>query len=257
MSCLQNDILIDKLQFSFSQNQTGLYGHIDANYDIFLQNHNRSFRKHYEHHVLEFNPSFNLNTMHNLENITEAELKANIFNLLGIHQNISKDRLKALLRTPIYNSIRLTRLHITRDFVCTHGYKTYYDSNKMIDEKILKLGDSVLTIYDGKEFFNRIDTAINNADFKKRAYGCSAGRVKYTNIKNSFVFDPKRKFFLEKDNEYSYQSELRLLLSAKDKNSPFILKIGSIKDIACIVETAKFKNEYRLNTDGKYDFYLS
>lgn len=132
-----------------------------------------------------------------------------------------------------------------------------FNENKILDERLLELGDSVLVIYDGKEFFDRINRVINKEEFRERAFDFSSGKVTYKNIKNAVIFDPDRKTFLEKDNSYAYQSELRLLVSAKDKENPFIMNIGTISDIACIVDIQKFKNEYKLNSDGVYDFYLA
>lgn len=139
MTCLQNDILIDKLQFSFSQNQTTLYNHMNNCYGNILINHTKSFRKHYANHVLEFNPSFNLNTMHNLENITEAEIKNIVAKLFKIKMGVSKQVLKQMLTSMPYSSIKLTRLHLTRDFLCTNPYVEYYRAVKMITPKSLRL----------------------------------------------------------------------------------------------------------------------
>lgn len=138
MTFLQDDILIDKLCFSFYQNNTNLYSHIKKYYCHILQNHNPHFAKNYAHHVLEFNPSYNRRVGHNLEAMPEAYLRKLIFYQFGINPKCSRQSLKQLLTSPTHNSIRLTRLHLTRDFLCTHSYGDYYSAIKKIQPRFLK-----------------------------------------------------------------------------------------------------------------------
>lgn len=156
-------------------------------------------------------------------------------------------------------------LDFDNNVVYTHIYSMsaifdnfmYFNKNKIWDPRLFELGDSVVIIHKLEEFQERVSKGLEEAYKNNEIQGSCCGRVLYNDKEKDFKFDLKKKNFLEKDNYYSYQNEIRLLISCSQSNIPYELKLGSIRDIAVIVDLKKFKNEYNIGEDGIYNYYLS
>ena len=98
-----------------------------------------------------------------------------------------------------------------------------------IDNACKKFGDTCVLILDINEFINRVDKAA-----KRNGYDIIYSPVEYIDLKE---FHGKWSVF-KKPIQYSYQSEFRFLIR-REVSEPLLLNIGSLEDIAAIVESSK------------------
>ncbi|GAB3289830.1 hypothetical protein [Hymenobacter tenuis] len=99
----------------------------------------------------------------------------------------------------------------------------------IIDSKCKEFGDTAVIILKVDEFYNLIESAIEKEGFK-----VLSGPVTYVDTNTFFG---KWSLF-KKPLEYKYQSEFRFVVK-KNGYGPFVIKIGSLKDIAVIIESEK------------------
>jgi hypothetical protein len=119
-----------------------------------------------------------------------------------------------------------------------NGDRTRKD-NKIFDERVRNFGDMLVVIFNLKEFFNRLVKKLNY--FKKNGdiLSFKMDRVFYININN---YHGQMTAF-HKVNEYSWQQEWRLAITAINVNNPFQFEIGNIADISKKMDVKDFKNE--------------
>ncbi|MFA4868098.1 MAG: hypothetical protein WC623_07865 [Pedobacter sp.] len=111
------------------------------------------------------------------------------------------------------------------------------DHTITLDEQLKEFGTHVVLINDSNEFAKRVVNQLNmdGIQFKH-------GKIGY---KDFSKYTGKKSFF-SKDLKYSYQNEYRLhLLTAK--NEPYKINIGSIEDIAVLMETKDIKSIRKRN----------
>lgn len=117
------------------------------------------------------------------------------------------------------------------------------EKDAIIDEKILKFGDSCIIIKNKEEFFKRIGIALNCMRINIDAF--NLGKVSY------YDFEDETKYLnpLYKLRTLSWQNEFRIvfypgaMLSVFDR-SPIKINIGSIEDIAELKDSKTFIREY-------------
>ena len=151
MHVLKDDILIDKLNFSFPRSCEHLYSHIYKNQNALLWNHNGSLTPHRINNELEFNPSYNSIAGHNLENLPQVQLKNILFDLFQIPLNISRNNLWNRLSTNPLDIVKIKRLHLTKDYICTDCVDKYLDAVKSIRPKNLSI--SPILSKNGNSFY--------------------------------------------------------------------------------------------------------
>ncbi len=106
---------------------------------------------------------------------------------------------------------------------------------KIIDPRFVKHGDTILQIYNPREFIERIGKECKNLD-----YDVYFGVVEYFDEDYSDMITP-----FMKRREFAYQKESRIFIH-NQLHQPIKLCIGSIEDIACIMnrETVSFEDIY-------------
>lgn len=137
MHVLKDDILIDKLKFSIPLCNQNLYAYIYKNHNALLSNHNGRLTRNWRNHELEFNPSYNSITKHNLENLPEAQLKNILFDLFQIPLNMPSSNLLNILSAAPFDIVKINRLHMTKDYICSDDVDKYLDAVKSIRPKSL------------------------------------------------------------------------------------------------------------------------
>lgn len=93
-----------------------------------------------------------------------------------------------------------------------------------IDERNLGFGDTLLVIYNPKEFMNRINRAINDSGMK-HFFGLVQYYSEEVHEGNLGVFD--------KPQKYEHQNEFRIFV-VSNKKAPLVLEIGNIEDISTV-----------------------
>lgn len=112
--------------------------------------------------------------------------------------------------------------------------KEDYYREPLIDPKICGFGNSAVIIKNPKKFIERLE-------FSKAKYGMSYDMVTYYNTnQNHHNLTP-----FDKRHNYQYQNELRLLFS-NNSTEPLKFEIGSIEDIAEIIESKGLLNVKRI-----------
>lgn len=115
-----------------------------------------------------------------------------------------------------------------------------------IDEKLEQFGEFVVIIHKPEVFIQKIKQTL-----------CNLG------IRLTYQFNPVKYFdeksysgevgIFKKTNDYAYQSEWRLAISIPNQEKPFQFNIGSLFEIACLLETRKLKeSKININQEGKY-----
>ena len=107
---------------------------------------------------------------------------------------------------------------------CMYAIRT--DSNLHIDTKMLDFGEYTVIIFNPKEFINRINSYCEEHKLYPNCFP-----VKYYDDKvENGLLHP----FLKR-SEYSYQNEARIYIHNYNPQDNIVLKLGSIKDIACLM----------------------
>lgn len=166
MHTLKNDILIDKLSFSFSRNSKNLCSRIYQKYDNLLAIHNGSLITRLKNCELEFNPSYNDTTGHNLENLPESQLKNILFDLFGIPPQASMNELLKCLSEDPLDIVKIKRIHLTKDYMCTDDIDKYLNAVESIRPKILS-PFAFRSLAGGSVYFAR---GINNGSDRSRNF---------------------------------------------------------------------------------------
>ncbi|SNC66775.1 hypothetical protein SAMN06265337_1725 [Hymenobacter gelipurpurascens] len=99
----------------------------------------------------------------------------------------------------------------------------------IIDSKCKQFGDTAVIILKVDEFYDRVKSNIENKGLK-----VYSGPVDYIDTNTFFG---KWSLF-KKPLEYKYQSEFRFVVK-RNEISPLVINIGSLKDIAVIIESDK------------------
>lgn len=108
------------------------------------------------------------------------------------------------------------------------------DTQEPFDERVREFGDTVIVIFDINEFIKRIIVAL-----KEQNLYAKAKPVTYLDYKeHTWLID-----VFNKSKEYNFQKEWRIALRKNDnKDKPYVLNIGCIKDIAKKKNIVDFKN---------------
>lgn len=124
---------------------------------------------------------------------------------------------------------------------CICDGDTIREDHKLFDDRLKSFGDSLLFIYNPKEFARRL---INELQKKmsedKDVSNFKAHKVEYIN-RSSYngEMGSFRKF-----NNFAHQQEWRIAIqSVYNSEEPYKLVIGSIKDISMILPLKDVKNE--------------
>ena len=98
---------------------------------------------------------------------------------------------------------------------------------KSHNNRLIELGDKTLLIYEWKQFFDKLDEAI-----EERGFQYSRRKVEYYNPKQ---FDGDLTLH-HKDIAFSWQNEYRILIAPTD-NEPIKISIPGLKKISKVVDT--------------------
>lgn len=101
------------------------------------------------------------------------------------------------------------------------------DSNSQIDSRMLEFGEYAVFIYNPKEFINRIRSYCEDHKLHPNCFP-----VKYYDetVENGLLHP------FMKRGKYSYQNEARIYIHSYNPQDNIVLKLGSIKDIACLIK---------------------
>lgn len=113
----------------------------------------------------------------------------------------------------------------------------------MIDDRCFKFGRYAV-IVPAKQFIELISASLESTGKK-----CRARLVEYFDG-DSFHGEFERfEVPFNKEKHYSYQSEYRICIDNRTQGSdPFILSIGSLKDISTLVESSELNNIFKTNS---------
>jgi len=123
------------------------------------------------------------------------------------------------------------------------------DDFKIFDDKLKNFGNTLLLIYNPYEFINRLNKALSKG-YEDNLFTYQTKRVEYVDFK---IYNGDIGAFI-KDISYSHQKEWRLGINCNYINQPFILKIGSLKDISETIPIEKWKNKITPKGDGYYNY---
>lgn len=118
------------------------------------------------------------------------------------------------------------------------------DNDKIFDDRVKEFGDEVIVICNTKKFFSRLTEYFNKLTDEGSLQSSEGDIVKYFD----FNTHHGELDIFSKSQEYSFQKEWRLGVRSLNHSDPFLLKIGSLKDIAVIAKTEDFFN-------GKIKFF--
>ncbi|UWS34572.1 hypothetical protein [Erwinia pyrifoliae] len=122
--------------------------------------------------------------------------------------------------------------------------------NYQLDERLTNLGKYCIFIYNFDEFINRVKLAIKLHE--EHIENCTWGPVNYFDETNSHFASDEISGVFKKRSCYSHQKEFRIAIQHKNQSElPFILRIGSIRDIAIKIPTSQFNKLIRLNLKNK------
>lgn len=117
----------------------------------------------------------------------------------------------------------------------------YFEFTDLQKERLSEFGDTGLIITNQDEFFRRIKERLS-----EKHYEYKMDRVNYYNpdVDNLQLLlslcEDMRNIAFWKRNDYSYQNELRMLISKEQKEEEHLeIDIGDISDISRIMETGK------------------
>ncbi len=163
------------------------------------------------------------------------------------------------LNTPVYiNGIdipdnRPDNITITYDkaleYTETHIYSMTYKEMIMeasqeklpfnvnfLEGNYKEFGDTILFIISPNLFIEKLENALKK---KKRKF--EKGLIKYKEDKKWDVFT--------KPMKYKSQNEYRYAIYGIDNKKPLVLELGSLQDIAIIMDLAKFRNQIEYKQD--------
>ena len=112
------------------------------------------------------------------------------------------------------------------------------NDDKIFDDRIKGFGDEAIIIFDPKKFFLRLSESAKNLADEGNLQYFKGNIVKYFDF-NTYHGDLD---IFGKSQEYSWQKEWRLGVRSLNHLDPFLLKIGSLKDIAEVVKIEDFFN---------------
>ena len=104
-------------------------------------------------------------------------------------------------------------------------YMIYPDESFSVDDKVLQFGESMVFIYNPKEFLDRVTNKL-----KELSLSFKCGPVHYLDEKS---YQGQMSIF-DKFSKYNYQNEYRIHVINKE-DAPLFLNIGNISDIAKIL----------------------
>ena len=110
---------------------------------------------------------------------------------------------------------------------CLHAIHSEEFNNYQFDTRMLDFGEYAVIILNPKEFIHRIE----NTCAKEHLYpNCYPVRYYNEKTKNGLLTP------FQKRDKYAYQKEARIYIHSINPQESMILKLGSIKDIACLVK---------------------
>lgn len=102
--------------------------------------------------------------------------------------------------------------------------KDYTNERDLIDEKLLKeFGGSATVIYNLEKFYDRLDTYL-----EKTSYSYNRQSVEYIDV----IEHREQLTPFQKDKKYEHQNEFRLAVKNEREETPLLLAIGNLNDIA-------------------------
>ena len=100
------------------------------------------------------------------------------------------------------------------------------------NDKLLRMGDKALLIYDWKKFFEILDQSLENLELEY-----SRKKVEYYNPK-SFSGEIS---LHHKNEEFNWQNEYRILIAPTD-NEPINIPLKGLKEISCVIESKYYES---------------
>ncbi len=121
------------------------------------------------------------------------------------------------------------------------------EDGRMFEEEIKDFGENFLAIGDIKVFFQKLNSALKDLHANGTIEGADAQRVSYF---DEVSYDGEVGPF-RKSSRYKHQKEWRLIIrKVQEDREPFVLDIGSIKEITILGETKDFKNKMERVAEG-------
>lgn len=209
---------------------------------LFKFGKNEHIKELYENGKIYFNTINNFKKLKNDDNL-RSDSNENITNIFQSDKckiKVDNDIVQTKGQITFYN-LTDDKYKFTHIFcmavVCENDLE---DGGKLFNEKIKQFGDSILLIYDLKQFFDKLFSKLDNYINDNIIINYSAGKINYIDFKKH---NGKLDAFCKHD-EYNYQKEWRLGIQIKDNcDKPFELYMGSLQDFSKIVEIENFKNK--------------
>jgi len=128
-----------------------------------------------------------------------------------------------------------------KNLYCTYGVftgnfvkKEHYMLHEIPNYLIKEFGGTIVCIINPIEFFKRIEVAV-----KEKGLETQIGHVEYY---NEDTYDGDLTIF-NKRKQFSHQNEVRIAIN-NENDAPIKLNIGSINDIALILDNKMLKHEF-------------
>ena len=119
-------------------------------------------------------------------------------------------------------------------------------------QKIRKgLGEYALAITNTNEFLNRLKVALekNQCTYRYESVNYNLGNSIY---RVQSVQKGIESIVFNKESDYAYQQEWRLLITNKEVEDHFCIDIGDISDITVLMETDELVKNYKIKLTQHY-----
>jgi hypothetical protein len=169
--------------------------------------------------------------------IEDSKLRGDEYEVLLLAKQVYN--LEVLLHGRTIGTANTAKIFIKNDLPVGNIYSMYALSQipdlslLKVDEKCKEFGDSCLIILNVAEFIKRIEKAISESG-KNLMYS----PVQYENMQ-TYIGEWS---LFKKPLEYSYQKEFRLLVKQEEFVGPITYEIGSLDDIAVMLESISISN---------------
>jgi hypothetical protein len=191
-----------------------------------------------------------LNTVSFFKNLDDEKLRGDRDE--NITQSLQSSKTKVGISTPgmpdmVLNTVGPIKFYLPhqdkRQFTHIFSMSIFcagdkIEDDKIFDDRVKKFGDEAIIIWNTKELFCRLTKFFEKLLDEGSLFSFEGDFVKYFDF-NSHHGELD---IFSKSQEYSWQKEWRLGVRFLNHPDPFLLKIGSLKDIAVIAKTEDFFN---------------
>lgn len=142
----------------------------------------------------------------------------------------------------------------------THMFCLYsYNKNspirsdlKVFDDRLYNFGDYMLVIHNIPEFISRVQTILNSEIRKHKIINAEGRSIEYVDFSS---YEGRIETF-RKSDKYAHQAEWRIAIALEDYESPYQIKLGSLKDISILMSIKNCKNQIIFDKNMDYEIVL-